>query len=1207
MKKIILLSLLILPLFAFGGIREGRNAYLQSDMQKYFTSLVDSVVSSPQSARSAVICDYFDDLRGTVTNYPSVTNAYRILMLEASNRIVRFAARQEMAAILFRMGQPERASGLLRQNGLITGWKVFGPFIDAGRSDLDTVFPFERNSFHPDLQLSNSSGPVIAQDIGPFTPEGWVAPFYSYGYKQGVVYMVSWFQVARDGPYRLGLSTDESCDVFLDSGKPVRLNGFTHDPGRNAWYSMMLSGGWHRIVIKMLKTTSFPAVGVCVVDGNWSIPEGFSFTREAHPVPLSPVELKQTMVFPETWFKNRIDSFKADADDRFWYGLSLLKSGREDDFVRQFNEAVNLDSKNIFYKVFFAAICITRNEYPNSSRIEKALSWLRSPSITGFPIARTLVGLNQSLNKMTRDAGKTLRTVCESSPGNFSAWHFLAELSLRQKWDEEFLRYEDKVLQLNPYFIPAIERMMRFWQSRDPGSAFAWADRLSKQDALSFSAAGRPALLIDAGRLEEAEKLAGRLLAVFPEMKELHFYRAEAMLRLGRTNEAGKIWDAVAAKYPQLPEALQKAGDFFLLTGKTAKGLSLLKKSLVIDPSDIATADKVAIHETGMLFSLEGFMDARKQASLVANALKRTDPSMSGSVICDDEEVMKVNPDGTWHSLVYQVIRVTGKDGIAKWGNSSIDNYPRMRILKARTYLQNGEIIDVSQVQKQGSKRVLTFPVLEENSVIELEYLTTGSWNRIPGTGYFYSYPQILQSMEDDILNGIYKVVLPRGRPFSLVTRNFSGRQNITVSTENFPDSTVVTVRSHDSPGIPKESSLPPVGDMAPTFQVVIFPGDASLLGRWYRGLTGSEAMHSPELDSKLLELSENRDMKNSGLRLIHTVYDWLQSSVLASDSGLYSPDNPRRILDSRSGSVENKTLLMKFFLERLGISSVPVLVRTTDLSQADFSRPNPSLFNDILLRVDLSGSFTWLDFSNKFFPFGHIGWDKYGAQGFDTEASSLLTVPVFSSASNRAEYENVVTFPDPDRRLHLRCRRTWTGGARVYEELFDDPGTRESMVHQFENRSLKGLSISNIIFSSSEDRNSFGYSFETDPGPMIDTLDDGLHLPLIGIRAKLVETFISGKERRQPFKIYTPVNYVQELKIIGAGKKLIHHPDDVDLQTPFGSYSVRYTEEKNGILSVRIMIDISPQTINVKDYPAFLDFCQKVDDTEKEEIVISR
>lgn len=192
MRLSVLSAVILMPvmLSAATGIKEGRDAYLQGDFQAHFNSLVSAIMAEPESARSAAILDSLVELRGSVTNFPVITNACK-LFIASSNGINRFNGLRSMGMELIKNGQTVRGKGFLERTGMISTWKMVGPYAGSGRSDIDTVFEFEKKGFSFSERYSNSSGPMLPVDVEAFTPEGWNAPSYYYGSANGTVYLVS--------------------------------------------------------------------------------------------------------------------------------------------------------------------------------------------------------------------------------------------------------------------------------------------------------------------------------------------------------------------------------------------------------------------------------------------------------------------------------------------------------------------------------------------------------------------------------------------------------------------------------------------------------------------------------------------------------------------------------------------------------------------------------------------------------------------------------------------------------------------------------------------------------------------------------------------------------------------------------------------------------------------------------------------------------
>jgi hypothetical protein len=89
----------------------------------------------------------------------------------------------------------------------------------------------------------------------------------------------------------------------------------------------------------------------------------------------------------------------------------------------------------------------------------------------------------------------------------------------------------------------------------------------------------------------------------------------------------------------------------------------------------------------------------------------------------------------------------------------------------------------------------------------------------------------------------------------------------------------------------------------------------------------------------------------------------------MGMEEGVHShkPHPPLEALSKGYGDCKDKTLLLKSFMEAMGVASTPCLVSTVYLDRMKDCLPSASLFNHMILKVSLNGKDYWLDATQKY------------------------------------------------------------------------------------------------------------------------------------------------------------------------------------------------------------------------------------------------
>jgi hypothetical protein len=75
-----------------------------------------------------------------------------------------------------------------------------------------------------------------------------------------------------------------------------------------------------------------------------------------------------------------------------------------------------------------------------------------------------------------------------------------------------------------------------------------------------------------------------------------------------------------------------------------------------------------------------------------------------------------------------------------------------------------------------------------------------------------------------------------------------------------------------------------------------------------------------------------------------------------------FKPEPPRQVLRDRTGDCKGKTLLLKTFLDLLGVQSYPVFVHSIEKKRIADKLPKPWDFNHVILSFNLDGVTYWID-----------------------------------------------------------------------------------------------------------------------------------------------------------------------------------------------------------------------------------------------------
>jgi hypothetical protein len=101
-----------------------------------------------------------------------------------------------------------------------------------------------------------------------------------------------------------------------------------------------------------------------------------------------------------------------------------------------------------------------------------------------------------------------------------------------------------------------------------------------------------------------------------------------------------------------------------------------------------------------------------------------------------------------------------------------------------------------------------------------------------------------------------------------------------------------------------------------------------------------------------------------------------------------------------------------------------------------------------------------------------------------------------------------------------------------------------------------------------------------------------------------LVRSFCGRAEREHPFHFRSQLVLRDDLRVTAGDAYALHLvPRDTALESAIGKYSIRFVREGD-VVTVKRELTLLAGRISAADFPAFVEFCRKVDAVEQESLV---
>jgi transglutaminase-like putative cysteine protease len=367
---------------------------------------------------------------------------------------------------------------------------------------------------------------------------------------------------------------------------------------------------------------------------------------------------------------------------------------------------------------------------------------------------------------------------------------------------------------------------------------------------------------------------------------------------------------------------------------KIGKEPSWIKKNLV-DYNHSASLDEI---EDGYLFvSLE------KQINLSTQAVynKKVTKIITETGIQNGSEV-SVSYDPSYQHVIFHSIHIIrGKEVINKLDIS------KMKIVQQETELSrsiyNGNLTSLFFLED-----------VRKSDVIEYDYTVYG-FNPVFNGKYFQSF---LTQFGIPINNLYYSILCPAARKLS-IKNSFTEIQPVIT-----PDATgrLYEWRLNNISALKLQDDVPEWYDPYPVVMISEFETWKEV-SDWALPLFQMGKPKSKGLANKIEEIrSLSKSPEERTLLSLRFVQDEVRYLGIEMGINTHKPNIPDKIFDQRYGDCKDKTFLLCYMLQALGIEASPVLVNTTNQKSIRDWIPSPLAFNHATARVRLKEKYYWLD-----------------------------------------------------------------------------------------------------------------------------------------------------------------------------------------------------------------------------------------------------
>ena len=369
-----------------------------------------------------------------------------------------------------------------------------------------------------------------------------------------------------------------------------------------------------------------------------------------------------------------------------------------------------------------------------------------------------------------------------------------------------------------------------------------------------------------------------------------------------------------------------------------------LQKLLVANPSDFGAGDYLGYVTDGILVNpFDRFLDAGGAGT---PRLERAQTASPAEVLFR-QRVYLLNEDGGSRAFFEEIVRINSEGGARLWSSIRLPRGRGFRPVRVRVYDGSGGHVESYSVRDD----LLSIGSVRKDTVLHLSYIVENVVPMASKRGLFSMPPDFMQIYDEPVGSVSVKVIAPEKLKLRFVaSKGIKIEERVAGSMKQFscPLGNLAAVSREKAAG-GMLGSLPWV-----SFSTMDGPGD---FVAWYGGLL-SEADRDTDIDA-------GRFARDDAVRTIGAVYDFVARQIALREGGIGFPLPAGDTLFTKSGSAEDKVLLARALLGKLGIRSYTAFARSKHLPDA-VTIMHHEYFTSVLLYVPLDeGSALWLDFSS--------------------------------------------------------------------------------------------------------------------------------------------------------------------------------------------------------------------------------------------------
>ncbi len=1012
--------------------------------------------------------------------------------------------------------------------------------------------------------------------------------------REGLGYAETYFKARRPLDLSMRVESDDPWTVFVDDVASHTHAAHKETLPRVVHLAFGVRAGWHRMVFKLpLKDQAVQlAVEVTCADGS---PAPVDWWNAKTGSPRYPAGVRPDPVPAAPGLRARLaDRARRHPDDPLAPVLAAHLDWEDGDLSaakRHLSAARERAPEFALPHYLLGLLLLDDLSIPFRIDMVRSRQHLRS----ALQLCPELLLARFRLALLDLEAGKhlealrTLRELHSRKPGIF-IWSFLEGRVLEKLgWQLEAERAYRKALAILPDHPASLKHLLR--RAVQNGAAEDATRFANALEALGSQEESLAELWIQRRQFERAASLLRGLIRRFPATLAHRLALFDLLIDREDLPGASEVIAEAKRVRPDSPEVLWRSADLFDRRGEPGRAGAERRRLVSLTPWDLrARLARSATRSPPGGIRLAG--ERRFDASAVIAEYRSSGFRPGGNaVLVLDSTAIEVAPDGSSLERVHLITQVLTPEGLEYW--AEVKDVPQgASIDEIRTIKADGRSIDAEPIL---GKDTISLSALQVGDFVELSYL-----QGIRGSGDAYLARRwYFRTAGVPIYRSRYSVAVPAGTPLR-VDAHGAAPQPARHREDGFE--VFVWTRKH-SPMILPEPNAPPADEYTPFVQVGFGIQWQDVRDRM-RAALDLATRPTPELCRFARESARGAGDRRRLENLFRAVCDQVRQVTRSDDLS----DPASHILARREG---NRLVLLTALLRILGYRPQVLLARTVGSSQVEYHLPNRTTYRHGLVAVEIGGERVFLDPTNRFNPFGTLYPFLQGMRALEITSPAgsrpFVRLPEYPRQYLAREIRLDLSL-GPDGTLQGRGHeRITTAQAAQYRKLLASlsPGQQKQILQAGLGNYFSGALLleHEITGLSDPDR------------PLV--LEYRLKVPRFARRRgnalviqegfypyRLSASLIAKPERKLPLLLGDETSTDSHISLTLPEGSRARLPEPVYLQAPLSIFSLSVSQ-KGDRLILEKALRVKAGRVQPADYPAFRDFCQRVDRRDTEEIVI--